>query len=67
MSTEKIVLERSGVVQPRAFSIAQTATILGVSPISIRRLIARGLLRPNRSLRHLRIPESEITRFLAQS
>lgn len=66
MSTGKIVLERSAVVQQRAFSIAQTATILGVSPVSIRRLIDRGLLRPNRTLRHLRIPESEITRFLAR-
>ncbi len=37
----------------------------GVSQITIRRLIDRGLIRPNRSLRHLLIPISELDRFLA--
>jgi excisionase family DNA binding protein len=50
----------------RAFSIKEAAAILAVSPPSIRRLIKRGLLRPNRSLRHIRISDAEIDRFLAQ-
>ena len=53
--------------RPRAYSIVQAARVLSISPASVRRLIARGLLRPNRTLRHLRISESEIDRFLAQS
>ena len=37
----------------------------GVSQISVRRLIDRGLIKPNRALRHLLIPVSELDRFLA--
>jgi excisionase family DNA binding protein len=38
----------------------------GVSQITVRRLIKRGLIKPNRCLRHLLIPVSELDRFLAQ-
>ena len=38
----------------------------GVSQITVRRLIDRGLLKPNRALRHLLIPISELDRFLAE-
>ncbi|TMP91675.1 MAG: helix-turn-helix domain-containing protein [Verrucomicrobia bacterium] len=38
----------------------------GVSVITVRRLIDRGLIKPNRSLRHLLIPISELDRFLAE-
>ena len=38
----------------------------GVSKITVRRLIKRGLITPNRTLRHLLIPVSELDRFLAQ-
>jgi len=37
----------------------------GVSQISVRRLIDRGLIKQNRALRHLLIPISELDRFLA--
>jgi hypothetical protein len=37
----------------------------GISQISLRRLISRGLIKPNRSLRHLLIPISELDRFLS--
>lgn len=47
-----------------AFSVSETAIILGVSEKSVRRLIDRKLLRPSRALRHLLIPRSEIERFL---
>jgi excisionase family DNA binding protein len=36
----------------------------GVSIITVRRLIDRGLIRPNRALRHLLIPISELDRFI---
>ena len=38
----------------------------GVSQITVRRLIERGLIKPNRALRHLLIPVSELNRFLAE-
>ena len=37
----------------------------GVSTISVRRLIERGLIKPNRALRHLLIPIAELDRFIA--
>jgi Helix-turn-helix domain len=66
MSTPRGIPEATVEVRRRAFSIKESAIIIGVSPISVRRLIVRGLLRPNRSLRHIRISEAEIERFLAQ-
>jgi hypothetical protein len=38
----------------------------GVSQISVRRAIARGLIKPNRSFRHLLISITELDRFLAE-
>jgi excisionase family DNA binding protein len=49
-----------------AVKIKDAAEYLGVSPISVRRLIERGLIKPNRALRHIIIPLSELTRFLAE-
>jgi hypothetical protein len=36
----------------------------GISQISVRRLIKRGLIKPNRALRHLLIPIAELDRFI---
>ncbi len=36
----------------------------GVSQTSVRRLIQRGLLKPNRALRHVLIPVAELDRFI---
>ena len=47
-----------------AYSVEETAQMLGVCTKSVRRLIARGLLRPSRALRHLLIPKAEIDKFL---
>ena len=41
--------------------------MLGVSDKTIRRLIARRLLRSSHALRHLLIPKKEIERFLEQT
>ena len=57
----------SGGKQRLALSISETADLLGVSDKSVRRLIDRGLIRPSRALRHLRIPRWEIDRFLRDS
>jgi excisionase family DNA binding protein len=45
------------------FSVKDTAAALDVSEVTVRRLIARGLLRPNRALRHLRISREQIEHF----
>jgi excisionase family DNA binding protein len=50
-----------------AYSIRETAQLLGVCDKSVRRLILRGLLRPSRALRHIRIPKDELDRFLRET
>ena len=53
--------------QRLAFSVKETAAILGVSEKTVRRLIARKLLRASRALRHLLIPAKEIEKFLERT
>lgn len=50
-----------------AFSIRETAEILGVSEKTVRRLIQRKLLRSSLALRHKLIPKKEIERFLDET
>jgi excisionase family DNA binding protein len=48
-----------------ALKIKDAAKYLGgVSQITVRRLIKRGLIKPNRALRHVLIPISELDKFL---
>lgn len=47
-----------------AVSVRSAAAMLEVSEQSVRRLIRRGLLKPNRALRVLRIPVKEIERLI---
>jgi excisionase family DNA binding protein len=47
-----------------AYTMAETAKILGVSYITVHRLLKRGLLRSCSALRHKLIPGAEIERFL---
>jgi len=47
-----------------AYSIKETAKIIGVSEKSVRRLIDRGILKSSKALRHIRITHAEIERFL---
>ena len=51
-------------ISPGALKLREAAEYLSVSPITVRRLIARGLLTPNRALRHILIPTAELDRFL---
>ena len=50
-----------------AFSVRETAEMLGISEKTVRRLIDRGLLRPSRALRHLLISKKEIEHFLEKT
>jgi excisionase family DNA binding protein len=54
----------SDLTRRRAFKIVEAASVLGVKPVTIRRLIARGLIRECRVLRHILIPVEEIDRLL---
>ena len=57
--------QQSADALPRlAYTMRETATILGVSYITVHRLIRRGLLKSSTALRHKLIPASEIERFL---
>ena len=49
-----------------ALKLKDAAKYLGVSPISVRRLIQRGLIKPNRALRHVLIPVDELNKFLSE-
>ena len=57
----------TGTVNQGALKLKAAGEYLGgISVASIRRLINRNLLKPNRSLRHLIIPVSELDRFLRE-
>lgn len=47
-----------------AYKIKEVADLISVTPITVRRLIERGELKPVRSLRHVLISRAEIERFL---
>jgi hypothetical protein len=50
-----------------ALKIKEAAEYLGgLSTISVRRLIKRGLIKPNRALRHILISIGELDRFLGE-
>ena len=54
-------------VQPAAYKLADACQYLGgLSQITVRRLVHRGLLRPNRAVRHLVFSQRELDRFLAE-
>jgi excisionase family DNA binding protein len=62
-----VVTEEKSEILPRlAFSVSETAEMLGVCEKSIRRLIDRRELKAIRALRHIRISKNEIERFLEQ-
>jgi excisionase family DNA binding protein len=50
-----------------ALKIKEAARYLSVSTVTVRRLINRGLIKPNRALRHILIPVVELDRFLVGS
>lgn len=58
--------EKEESVQRGALKLKLAASYLSVSPITVRRLVERGLLKPNRATRHLLFPMAELNRFLSQ-
>lgn len=48
------------------YTVTEAAAILKVDEKTIRRLVARGLLKANRAIRHLRIPRQSIEQFVAK-
>jgi len=62
---ERVNTKASKVALPRrAYSIREVAAALGICERSVRRLIARGLLKPCRVLRHLLIPAEQLEELL---
>ena len=60
-------LEDEGKLPRLAFTMKETAEILGVSYITVHRLIQRGLLKSSLALRHKIISKAEIERFLKET
>jgi excisionase family DNA binding protein len=56
--------EAGGRLPRLAYTVKETAEILGISPPTVYRLLCRGLLRSSLALRHKIIARSEIERFL---
>jgi hypothetical protein len=63
MENKPIIDTNSGLAR-LAYSMEETAGILGISYISVHRLCKRGLLKSLTALRHKLIPKTEIERFL---
>ena len=54
-------------IVPAALKLKEACEYLGgISKASLRRLIGRGLIKPNRVLRHVLVPVSELERFLKE-
>jgi excisionase family DNA binding protein len=51
--------------EPGAFKLKPAASYLSVSEPTLRRLVDRGLIKPNRALRHLIFSRAELDRFLS--
>ncbi len=47
-----------------AYKIKEAAELIGVSPVTIRRAIDRGLIKPSRAFRHVLISATELQQFL---
>jgi hypothetical protein len=62
--TLPIQTDSQPVIQKLAYTVDESALALGLSPNTIYRLIARGLLKSAGALRHKVIPVTEIQRFL---
>ena len=54
-------------IAPAALKLREAAEYCGgLSTITLRRLIKRGQIKPNRATRHILIPVKELDRFLAK-
>ena len=64
---EENVMQKNNKEFRLALTRQETAKALGVTPITVDRLVARGLLRPCRALRRPLFPLPEIERFLKET
>ena len=66
-SSERINWPENSENKRLAYTMRETANILGVSYITVHRLVKRGLLKNSKALRSIIIPAAEIERFLKES
>lgn len=59
--------DNTGSLPRLAYTMRETAAIIGVSYITVHRLIKRGKLHASDALRNKVIPRTEIERFLRES
>jgi hypothetical protein len=52
-------------VQRGALKLKEAAQYLSLAPVTVRRLVERDQLKPNRATRHLIFPIRELDRFLS--
>lgn len=64
---EKEGADKKAALPKLGYSMADTATIMGVSYLTVHRLLKRGLLRCSSALRTKLIPLKEIERFLKET
>jgi excisionase family DNA binding protein len=62
--TDKVETTESPPLPRLSYKINEAAKILGVSPITIRRAISRGLLKPCRAFRHPLIPAEQLKKLI---
>ena len=67
MQKQEIIMQTNKKEIRLALTRQEAAKALGVTPLSVDRLVARGLLRPCRALRRPLFPISEIERFLKET
>ncbi|WP_146851450.1 helix-turn-helix domain-containing protein [Brevifollis gellanilyticus] len=58
------IMNTSNTISPLAYKLKDAATLLGISVITLRRAITRGLIKPSRAFRHVMISADELKRFL---
>jgi hypothetical protein len=64
IETEQAPEQHADPLKRRAIKISDSAVMLGVTPVSIRRLLKNGTIKGLNILRHTLIPVSEIDRIL---
>src|SRR5450432_3013407 len=64
---EKINFPENSKNKRLSYTMRETAEILGVSYITVHRLLKRGLLKNSKALRNKIIPATEIERFLKET
>ena len=59
------ITEVQGAAPPRlAYTTEEASAMLGVHPVTLQRLVRRGLLHPARATRNFLFPSGELDRFL---